>query len=91
MTIDAIEFARTLIRCPSVTPADNGALEVLETALRDLGFTCHRQVFDRDGLPPVANLYARLGEAAPNFCFAGHTDVVPPGDPAAWHVPPFEP
>ena len=91
MKIDPIDFATALIRCPSITPQDNGALEVVEVALRDLGFTCQRQSFDFEGLPKVANLYARLGTKGPNFCYAGHTDVVPPGDEALWHVPPFEP
>ena len=85
---DPLPLARALIRCPSVTPEDAGALDVLRQALEGLGFACHRLVFDQDG-PPVANLYARLGSAAPNFCFAGHTDVVPVGDAEAWSVDPF--
>jgi succinyl-diaminopimelate desuccinylase len=86
--IDPLPLARALIRCPSVTPEDAGALDVLAQALEGLGFACHRLVFDEGG-PAVANLYARLGEAAPNFCFAGHTDVVPVGDADAWSVDPF--
>ena len=87
--IDPITLACDLIRCPSVTPEDAGALGVLENALNSLGFTCHRLRFEAEGTPPVENLYARLGTSAPNFCFAGHTDVVPPGDTQHWHHDPF--
>ena len=76
-----------MIRRPSVTPRDEGALDVLQQALDKLGFTCERMVFDAEGLAPVDNLYARLGTEAPNFCFAGHTDVVPVGD--GWTTEPF--
>ncbi len=87
--IDPIALARDLIRCPSVTPEDAGALAVLEKALKSLGFTCHRLRFEAEGTPAVENLYARLGTAAPNFCFAGHTDVVPPGDTEHWRHDPY--
>lgn len=86
--IDPIELSRALIRCPSVTPIDAGALDVLQSVLENLGFTCHRLPF-ADGGPEVDNLYARKGEGAPNFCFAGHTDVVPVGDADTWSVDPF--
>jgi len=79
-----LPLAQALIRCPSVTPADEGALGVLQHALEGLGFRCKRYPFE-----DVDNLYARLGSEAPNFCFAGHTDVVPVGDAAAWSVDPF--
>ena len=79
-----LAFARDLIRCPSITPVDEGALDVLQKALEGLGFTCKRYPFE-----DVDNLYARLGTEAPNFCFAGHTDVVPVGDAEAWSVDPF--
>jgi succinyl-diaminopimelate desuccinylase len=82
--IDAIDLAQALIRRPSVTPADAGALEVLEQTLSDLGFLCRRMRFGE-----IENLYARYGEAAPNLCFAGHTDVVPVGDADAWTSAPF--
>jgi succinyl-diaminopimelate desuccinylase len=82
-------LAQALIRCPSVTPADAGALDILQQALEALGFRCTRLPFAEPGTPDVDNLYARLGEAAPNFCFAGHTDVVPVGDRARWTVDPF--
>ena len=87
--IDPLELSRALIRCPSVTPADAGALDVLQAALEPLGFVCRRVTFDEDGSAPVDNLYARLGDRRPNVCFAGHSDVVPPGDRAGWSVDPF--
>lgn len=87
--LNALELARALIRCPSVTPADAGALDTLQAALARLGFICHRLEFSEDGTADVDNLYARLGSAAPNFCFAGHTDVVPVGNAAGWTVDPF--
>ena len=87
--IDPVALAQALIRCPSVTPADAGALGVLEAALKPLGFTCERLRFQADGTAAVENLYARIGSGAPNFCFAGHTDVVPVGDRASWRFDPF--
>jgi succinyl-diaminopimelate desuccinylase len=89
MTIDPVALTQDLIRCPSVTPADAGALGVLQRVLEQMGFTCTRLVFEEAGTDPVDNLYARLGTGSPNFCFAGHTDVVPVGDAAAWTVDPF--
>src|ERR1700733_7840215 len=88
--INPIALAQSLIRCPSVTPADAGAIEVLADALENLGFTCHRLSSNERGGPAIANLYARLGDKAPNFAFAGHTDVVPAGDAAAWEGEPFD-
>ncbi|MGC8534675.1 MAG: succinyl-diaminopimelate desuccinylase [Rhizomicrobium sp.] len=87
--IDAISLAQDLIRCPSVTPKDAGALDVLERALTPLGFHCQRLRFEEEGTAGVDNLYARLGTTQPNLGFAGHTDVVPVGDVAAWTVDPF--
>ncbi len=87
-SIDVVELTRALVRCPSVTPEDAGALGVLEGALGPLGFDCRRLPFS-DETERVENLYARHGEAAPVFCFAGHTDVVPVGNAAAWTVDPF--
>lgn len=87
--IDPVELSRALIRCPSVTPIDAGALDVLHKTVAGLGFTCHRLPFSAPGTADVDNLYARLGRAAPNFCFAGHTDVVPIGERAQWTVDPF--
>jgi succinyl-diaminopimelate desuccinylase len=89
MMIDPVILAQELIRCASVTPADAGAIAVLEAALAPLGFACTRLRFETPGTAPIDNLYARIGTAAPNFCFAGHTDVVPPGDPALWRSDPF--
>lgn len=87
--IDPVELTQALIRRPSVTPENAGALEVLEDVLKPLGFACHRLPFSDEGTPDVDNLYARLGDGGPNLCFAGHTDVVPVGDEAAWTHPPF--
>ncbi len=87
--MDPIDLAQALIRCPSVTPADEGAMDVLQSALEELGFTCHRLPFATGNAPEVQNLYARIGDRAPNFCFAGHTDVVPVGDANEWSVDPF--
>ncbi len=84
MAIDCIELAQDLIRRPSVTPADAGAMEVLERALTSIGFRCRRMPFGN-----IENLYARRGDKGPNLCFAGHTDVVPAGEPAAWRHDPF--
>ncbi|MGQ3032367.1 MAG: M20/M25/M40 family metallo-hydrolase, partial [Ferrovibrionaceae bacterium] len=86
--IDPVELARDLIRCPSVTPADAGALDVLQARLEGLGFACHRLKFQTPGEPEIDNLYARLGGAGRNFCFAGHTDVVPVGRREGWTVEP---
>lgn len=87
--IDPVELSQRLIRCPSVTPVDGGALDELRTVLEELGFTCHRLSFSEADTPDVENLYARLGTEAPNFCFAGHSDVVPVGEAGAWTVDPF--
>ncbi len=83
-----LALAQALIRCPSVTPEDGGAIEVLQTALQTLGFACRRLPFGAEqGRPVIENLYARWGRNGPNFCFAGHTDVVPAGQ--GWSVDPF--
>ncbi len=86
---DPVSLARDLLRCPSVTPAEGGALTLLEDVLKHAGFTVHRMTFSEPGTPDVENLYARIGTQAPHLMFAGHTDVVPPGDPAAWSHQPF--
>ena len=86
---ETVDLAARLIRCPSVTPLEGGALDLLQAELSALGFTCHRLPFEEAGSERVDNLYARLGTAAPHFCYAGHTDVVPVGDRAAWSVDPF--
>src|ERR1700680_2665304 len=81
---DALSIARDLVRCRSVTPADAGALGVLENILEGAGFEVHRVTFGEPGTPDIDNLYARIGSSAPHITFAGHTDVVPPGDESAW-------
>ena len=101
-TPDPARLAMALMERPSVTPADAGALGVLETVLCALGFTCERMPFHAAGSEPVDNLYAvwhapdgpdhgSLNTDGPHFCYAGHTDVVPPGDETAWRFPPFVP
>ena len=87
--LDPVAFAADLIRCKSVTPADDGALGTLERRLAAAGFACHRLPFSEPGTPDIDNLYARLGTSGPHFCFAGHTDVVPVGNVAGWSVDPF--
>jgi succinyl-diaminopimelate desuccinylase len=81
---DALSIARDLLRCPSVTPADAGALGVLENILKPAGFEVHRVTFSEPGTADIDNLYARIGNQAPHISFAGHTDVVPAGDETAW-------
>ena len=88
-TTDPAEILATLIRCPSVTPAEGGALSALEEILGPLGFTVERPTFSEAGTADVENLYARLSGNGPHLMFAGHTDVVPPGDEAAWSHAPF--
>src|SRR5947209_17114938 len=82
--LDPAAFAAALIRRPSVTPKDEGALDLVAAALEKLGFDCHRLVFGE-----IHNLYARRGHGRPNLCFAGHTDVVPTGPTEAWSFDPF--
>ncbi len=82
--IDPLDLAQALIRCPSITPRDEGAQDTLEKVLKPMGFECHRLEFG--GVP---NLFARRGRGGRHFCFAGHTDVVPPGDEKLWTHPPF--
>jgi succinyl-diaminopimelate desuccinylase len=89
MTADPVAIARELIRCRSVTPEEGGALAYLQGVLEQAGFAVRRATFAEPGTAPVENLYARIGTARPNLAFAGHTDVVPPGDEAAWRHPPF--
>jgi succinyl-diaminopimelate desuccinylase len=89
MSADPVALARDLLRCRSVTPAEGGALAFLERTLQAAGFAVQRMTFHEAGTEDVENLYARIGTAAPNLVFAGHTDVVPPGDETAWSYPPF--
>ncbi|MBV9062891.1 MAG: succinyl-diaminopimelate desuccinylase [Alphaproteobacteria bacterium] len=89
MTIDAVSLAQALIRCPSVTPEDAGAVALVAEAAEKLGFVCHRLRMETPGTAAIENLYARHGTGGPNFCFAGHTDVVPAGDEKLWRSNPF--
>jgi succinyl-diaminopimelate desuccinylase len=86
---DPVALTRALIRCPSVTPDEGGALALLEAVLAPAGFRVERPVFSEPGQPDVENLYARIGNDGPVLVFAGHTDVVPPGDAGRWTHPPF--
>jgi succinyl-diaminopimelate desuccinylase len=87
--VDPVALAAELIRSPSVTPKDEGAIPHLARVLEGLGFRSELQEFREAGTEPVLNLYARIGGGGRNFCFAGHTDVVPPGDLADWKIAPF--
>jgi len=89
MPADSVALACELLRCRSVTPQEAGALSFLEKMLSSAGFVVHRVVFSEPGADDVENLYARIGTAGPHLVFAGHTDVVPPGDEARWRHPPF--
>ena len=86
MSISELKLAKELIRCPSVTPKDAGAINLLSKNLKSLGFKCKIINFKN-----IKNLYAKLGRSSPNFCYAGHTDVVPPGNIKQWSVNPFKP
>ncbi|MCW6510198.1 succinyl-diaminopimelate desuccinylase [Lichenifustis flavocetrariae] len=88
-TLSPVDLLGDLIRCPSVTPTEGGALQLLAGLLAEAGFSVERPTFSEPGLPDVQNLYARLGTASPCLVFAGHTDVVPPGDLGGWRHPPF--
>ena len=85
----ALDIAQALIRHPSVTPEDGGALAYLAGLLAEAGFTADLLTFSEPGQPDIPNLYGRIGTTAPHLVFAGHTDVVPPGDATQWRFPPF--
>ncbi|QBR70131.1 succinyl-diaminopimelate desuccinylase [Beijerinckiaceae bacterium] len=89
MSATALDLCRALVQCPSVTPNDGGALGVLATALQRAGFETRKLRFSEPGTPDIDNLYARLGTKPPFLVFAGHTDVVPVGEPANWRFDPF--
>jgi succinyl-diaminopimelate desuccinylase len=86
---DPVSLLQQLIRCPSVTPHEAGALDAVEGWLSGAGFQCTRLAFSAANTPDVDNLFARIGTASPHLCFAGHTDVVPQGDESIWSHPPF--
>jgi len=86
---DPLDFLVSLVRCPSVTPSSAGTLDLLSTCLRRFGFRVHLPVFSEPGTPDVCNLFASIGNGAPHLMFAGHVDVVPPGDEKDWMYPPF--
>ena len=89
--IDVIKLSKDLIKFPSVTPVDAGAIKFLSKKLKSLGFKCQILEFKDKKSPPIKNLYARLGNKQPNICYAGHTDVVPPGNYKDWTTNPFNP
>ena len=87
--IDPVELTQALVRCKSITPADDGALDMVANALIPLGFDIERLRFEEDGTAPIDNIFARFGSSGPHLCYLGHTDVVPPGDESLWKHPPF--
>jgi succinyl-diaminopimelate desuccinylase len=91
LTYNEITLAKELIRFPSITPIDAGVMKFLTNKLTTIGFKCKILEFKDKNSKPVKNLYARLGNAQPNFMFAGHLDVVPPGNLKDWTVKPFSP
>ena len=88
--MNVVELTKSLISCPSVTPNNEGVLDLLQKELTDMGFTCNRYLFSDTDTPDVDNLFAKIGSGAPHLCFGGHTDVVPVGDENAWSSNPFE-
>ena len=91
LTINELQLAKELIKFPSVTKTDAGVIKFLEKKLKKIGFKTKILEFKDKNSYPVKNLYARLGTASPNFCYAGHLDVVPPGNLNDWVVNPFKP
>ena len=89
--INELQLSKELIRFPSITPVDAGAINFLSKKLKLLGFNCKILEFKDKKSKPIKNLYARLGTKQPNICYAGHTDVVPPGNYKDWTVNPFKP
>ena len=89
--INELQLSKDLIRFPSVTPKDAGVIKFLSKKLKQLGFDCKILEFRDKRSKPIKNLYARIGKKRPNLCYAGHTDVVPPGDTKDWTINPFKP
>ena len=90
-TIDELKLSKDLIKFPSITPVDAGAINFLNKKLKSLGFKCKILEFKDKKSKPIKNLYAKIGNKGPNICYAGHTDVVPPGNYQSWTVNPFRP
>ena len=86
-----LQLAKELIKFPSITPIDAGIMKFLEKKLKKLGFKTKILEFKEKNSKPVKNLYARIGTKVPNFCYAGHLDVVPPGNIKDWTINPFKP
>ena len=89
--MEVLELTKSLISCPSVTPKNEGVLDLLEKELSEIGFECHRYSFSDHNTPDVDNLFAKFGSGSPHLCFGGHTDVVPVGDLDSWSYNPFKP
>ena len=89
INFDCINLTQELVKCPSITPKDEGALKVVENHLKDLGFDCTRLPFSEKGFDDVDNLFAKIGTSGKHLAFAGHTDVVPIGNEKSWKFPPF--
>jgi succinyl-diaminopimelate desuccinylase len=89
--INELKLAKDLIKFPSITPKDAGAINFLSKKLKSLGFSCRILEFKDKKSKPIKNLYARIGNKSPNLCYAGHTDVVPPGNMKDWTINPFKP
>ena len=89
--LNETQLAKELIKFPSITPIDAGVMKFLEKKLKKLGFNTKIIEFKEKNFKPVKNLYARLGNKEPNFCYAGHLDVVPPGNIKDWTINPFKP
>ncbi len=89
--INELTLSKDLISFPSITPIDAGAINFLAKKLKSIGFKCKILEFKKGKGKPIKNIYARLGNKQPNLCYAGHTDVVPPGDYNNWTVHPFKP
>ena len=90
MIYDPLELTTELIKCRSVTPRNDGAIELLSEKLENIGFKCEIIEFSEEGTEPIKNLWAQIGEKSPCISFAGHTDVVPVADEDSWTSPPFE-
>ena len=89
INFECISLTQALVKCKSITPNDDGALKVIEDHLNTIGFKCTRLPFSEKGYDDVDNLFAKIGSSGKHISFAGHTDVVPPGNEKSWLYPPF--